>query len=246
MRFLDTLELYLLEKNKTDNFKFKMVPLDFDEESPYSFGVENNDGDIVAKISVRRLDGSPINALSDPYSYDEVYADVHMDFDEDNPMTLPLSKWIKDTLDDMGYDENPIRLNNESIPMDNSDENDNVEEISNDNLDVYNVDDYPEDDQDISNISGDDNNEDNVYDNGYYNGETETSEEIKDNSEEETETEDSYENSEEEKKETEEEDEIDKKKEIKTDEEEDKDEDENKSKKIKKVKKIKSSEEENK
>lgn len=115
MRFLDTLDLYLTEAD--DSVKFKLVPVDFDEEHAYSFSVEEG-GEEVAKISIKTLDGKPIDALSAPYNYDEVYADVQMEADEDNPRTLPLMEWIKDKLDNMGYDENPIRLNNDEHHMD--------------------------------------------------------------------------------------------------------------------------------
>jgi len=115
MRLLDTLELYITEK--TDTSKYKLIPVDFDDEHKYSFSVES-DGKEIAKISIKTLDGRPIDALSTPYHYDEVYADVKLEYDEDNPGSIPLLEWIIETLDNMGYDENTVRINNEKQSMD--------------------------------------------------------------------------------------------------------------------------------
>jgi len=115
MRFLDTLELYIYEG--TEDSKYSLVPVDFDEENAYSFSVES-DGKEIAKISIKTLDGQPIDALSAPYHYDEVYADVKLEYDEDNPGSIPLLEWIIEKLDNMGYDENTIRINNEKHSMD--------------------------------------------------------------------------------------------------------------------------------
>ncbi len=107
MRFLDRLDILLTEEKDS----YEMYPVDYDLESGVSFGVDLADSDTtVAKIYVKTIDGAPIDALGGNYKYDEVYADVDMSGDTDDPSKSELMLWVLKKLKNMGYDEQTIRL----------------------------------------------------------------------------------------------------------------------------------------
>jgi len=107
MRFLDELELFLTEEKES----YKFYPVDYDLESGISFGVDLVDTDeTVAKVAIKTIDGVAIDALNGNYNYDEVYADVDIEGDTDNPINADLMLWVLKKLKNMGYDEQTIRL----------------------------------------------------------------------------------------------------------------------------------------
>lgn len=107
MRFLDTLDLYLTESKEP----FDLYPIDFDSDDGASFGVDIDDADdTVAKIVIRTLDGTPVDALGGSYSYDEVYVDVELEGDSDDPKHLDTIDWIVNKFVKLGYDKNTIRV----------------------------------------------------------------------------------------------------------------------------------------
>lgn len=112
MRFLDKLELYI----KEDTEAYDIVPVDFDEEHGVSFSVKHDDKDTsVANIVIKTIDGVPIDALGGGYKYDDVYADVKMDGDIDDPATEGLVQWITKKIKELGYDDNTIRIDGREV-----------------------------------------------------------------------------------------------------------------------------------
>ena len=111
MRILDEIEIFLTEEKDT----YKLYPLDYDAESGMSFGVDISDEDeTVAKVAIKTIDGVPIDALNGNYNYDDVYADVDIEGDTDDPRNADLMLWVLKKLKNMGYDEQSIRLDGES------------------------------------------------------------------------------------------------------------------------------------
>ena len=111
MRLLDELELFLSEEKET----YKFYPVDYDLESGVSFGVDLADEDeTLAKIAIKTIDGVPIDALNGNYNYDDVYADVSIEGDTDDPRNADLMLWVLKKLKNMGYDEQTIRLDGTS------------------------------------------------------------------------------------------------------------------------------------
>ena len=111
MRILDEIELYLTEEKES----YKLYPVDYDVEFGISFGVDLFDGDeTLAKVAIKTIDGVPIDALNGNYNYDDVYADVSMEGDTDNPRNADLMLWVLKKLKNMGYDEQSIRIDGES------------------------------------------------------------------------------------------------------------------------------------
>lgn len=111
MRFLDEMELFLTEEKDSYN----LYPVDFDAESGTSFGVDLSDKDnkTLAKIAIKLIDGTSIDALNGNYNYKDVYADVDLEGDVDDPTNADLMLWILKKLKNMGYDEQTIRFDGE-------------------------------------------------------------------------------------------------------------------------------------
>ncbi len=110
MRFLDTLDLYLTESKEP----FDLYPIDFDSDDGTSFGVDIDDtDDTVAKIKIRTLDGTPVDALGGNYSYDEVYVDIELEGDSYDPKHVDTVNWIVNKFIKLGYDDNTIRVDGE-------------------------------------------------------------------------------------------------------------------------------------
>ena len=106
MRLLDELELLTEEKDS-----YKLYPVDYDAESGVSFGVDLSDEDeTVAKITIKTIDGVPIDALNGNYNYEDVYADVSVEGDKDDPKNADLLLWVLKKIKNMGYDEQSIRI----------------------------------------------------------------------------------------------------------------------------------------
>ena len=142
MRFLDELELYLQEGKDP----FDIYPVDYDTEKGISFGVDlDSSDDNVARVTIKTLDGTPIDALAGGYEYDDVYADVDVEGDIDDPSNSDLVNWVVNKLKNLGYDENTIRVDGEVLykkpeeldPMD-SDELDDESIEPDENTDFYN------------------------------------------------------------------------------------------------------------
>lgn len=110
MRFLDTLDLYLTESKEP----YDLYPVDYDSEDGASFGVDIDDSDdSVAKIIIKSLDGTPVDALGGSYDYEDVYADIQIEGDTDDPKNLDLISWVVNKFIKLGYDENTIRIDGE-------------------------------------------------------------------------------------------------------------------------------------
>lgn len=110
MRFLDQLELYMTEAKEP----YDIVPVDFDEEHGVSFSIQD-DGTPVAEVMIKTIDGVPMDALGGGYNYDDVYADVSMVGDTDDPANSELINWITNKVKNLGYDENSIRIDGREI-----------------------------------------------------------------------------------------------------------------------------------
>ena len=111
MRFLDKLELFLTEEKE----EYNLFPVDYDLESGISFGVEKSDDDkVLAKVAIKTIDGVPVDALNGNYNHDEVYADINLEGDTDDPSKADLMLWILKKIKNMGYDEQSIRFDGDS------------------------------------------------------------------------------------------------------------------------------------
>jgi len=113
MRLLDKLELMLTEEKES----YKLYPVDYDLESGVSFGVDLSDDDddnALAKVAIKTIDGVPIDALNGNYNYDDVYADVDIEGDTDDPKNADLMLWVLKKLKNMGYDEQSIRFDGDT------------------------------------------------------------------------------------------------------------------------------------
>lgn len=120
MRFLDTLDLYLTEGKDPYN----LYPLDYDADDGSSFGVDiDGSDDSVAKIIIKTIDGAPVDALGGSYDYDDVYADVEIQGDTDDPKNLDLVSWLVNKLIKLGYDENTIRIDGKVYYENDEDKN---------------------------------------------------------------------------------------------------------------------------
>ena len=123
MRFLDTLDLYLTEGKDPYN----LYPLDYDADDGSSFGVDiNGSDDSVAKIIIKTVDGAPVDALGGSYDYDDVYADVEIQGDTNDPKNLDLVSWLVTKLKKLGYDENTIRIDGK-VYYENDEDNDSLD-----------------------------------------------------------------------------------------------------------------------
>jgi len=130
MRLLDELELLTEEKDS-----YKLYPVDYDAESGVSFGVDLVDDDeTVAKITIKTIDGVPIDALNGNYDYDDVYADVSIEGDNDDPKNADLMLWVLKKIKNMGYDEQSIRIDGdeyykkpETLSHDANDEGEHIQ-----------------------------------------------------------------------------------------------------------------------
>ncbi len=160
MRFLDKLDILLTEEKDS----YEMYPLDYDLESGVSFGVDLADSDTnVAKIYIKTIDGAPIDALGGNYNYDEVYADVDMSGDTNDPSKSELMLWVLKKLKNMGYDEQTIRLDGDVYHKQSNDlVSDDEEPVQSDS--DFDVTDYWKSDEetdDSDSIPKFDNNSDN-------------------------------------------------------------------------------------
>lgn len=134
MRFLDTLDLYLTESKDP----FNLYPMDYDsEDSNASFGIDIDDtDDNVAKVIIRTLDGAAIDALGGSYNYDDVYADITIKGDTDDPKNLDLISWVINKLIKLGYSENTIMVDGKKYyENDANNADDSEEEVSDGNED---------------------------------------------------------------------------------------------------------------
>jgi len=165
MRFLDELELLLTEEKE----QYNLFPVDYDLESGTSFGVEDVDTDeVLAKITIKTIDGNPIDALNGNYNPDEVYADIDLEGDTDDPNKADLMLWLLKKIKNMGYDENTIRFDGdtyyekpETLSDITTDDNEPVE--SNKDFDpssYWTIDDEDDKNDDTHNSDTDDDEED--------------------------------------------------------------------------------------
>jgi len=110
MRFLYELGMLITEAD-THESSFDLYPVSYDSESGASFAIDRKDSDdTVAKIIVRTLDGVPIDALAGDYDYKDVYVDIEIDGDVDNPKNKDLIDWSVNKFKKLGYNENTIRV----------------------------------------------------------------------------------------------------------------------------------------
>lgn len=140
MRFLDELELFLEEQEN-----YKIMPLDYDADSGNSFGIITNDNDkksIVARVAIKTADGVPIDALAGNYNYDDVYADISLEGDIDDPSKADVMLWTLDKIKSMGYDGQTIRFDNNVY----YDSPETLSDITNDDNELSS----PDEDMDIS------------------------------------------------------------------------------------------------
>lgn len=227
MRFLDRLELYLTEEREI----YDIFPVDFDAENGISFAVDKKDDEddkVLAKVTIKTLDGVPIDALSGNYNTDDVYADVSLEGDTDDPSKADLMLWLLKKLKKMGYDEQSIRFDGEVY----YDKPETVSIVTNDENELL----EPDDTFDASKYWDDESNEDEFDATKYWNDNDENKENDTENSDE-TETSNKEQKPEDEEKTGSEEDEE------KNSSDEEENEDEEDEIKIKKKTKVKKEEE---
>ena len=89
-----------------------MYPVDYDYEKGISFGVDVfGKKTNLAKITVKTIDGTPVDALSGEYGFEDVYVDVDLSAgNTDDPTKADLMLWIIRKLKKMGYTDNGIRI----------------------------------------------------------------------------------------------------------------------------------------
>lgn len=120
MSFLNTLEKYLKEDFEGTNYDF--FPIEFDPSTGASFAATKDDSDL-AVISIKMVDGTPLDANDMDYDYADVYADVEMEegfSDEDK-------NWLLSKLEALGYVENPVVINGKEIKVTPTEKSDDVE-----------------------------------------------------------------------------------------------------------------------
>jgi len=109
MRFLYELGMYITEGEKESSFD--LYPVSYDSESGASFAIDRGDSDdTIAKIIIRTLDGVPIDALAGDYDYKDVYVDIEIEGDTDDPRNKDIIEWSANKFKKLGYDENTIRV----------------------------------------------------------------------------------------------------------------------------------------
>ena len=124
MRFLDEVEMFCEDYDNGEP-NFDLYPVNFDTENGVSFGVEKEGSDDeVAKVVIRTIDGTPVDALGGNYNYKDVYVDVELvgdDMDKDDPSNAPLIDWVVNKFRNLGYDENTIKVDGKVYYTDEED-----------------------------------------------------------------------------------------------------------------------------
>lgn len=143
MRFLDELELYLSEGKD----KYDLYPVDYDIESGVSFGVKSGSGDELGVVKIKTIDGVPIDALGGNYDYKDVYADVEVKGDIDDPSKIELLTWLAKKLINLGYDENTLRIDGREVFKKSEDLEKDTEEPTDTDTEETDFSDYWKDDE---------------------------------------------------------------------------------------------------
>jgi hypothetical protein len=131
--FLTELEDYIPDVTTTKPIseEYSLIPIDYTSEEQVSFVV--NDGDsTLATIKIKKVDGTPVDAVNDTYSFAEVYGDIDISDEADK---VKVKEFIIGKLRDMGYVENPLIIDGEeeeipeSSPNEDNGENEDEDEL---------------------------------------------------------------------------------------------------------------------
>jgi len=124
MNFFDELSLYIKESTGYD-----IYPVDFVDNEGVSYEV-SSDGEKVADIKIKMIDGTLIDGINSDYTYSDVYADIVIDDVSRSESNGELIQWIISKLKGLGYDENPIYINGDEYEYPEDDETEDGDETS--------------------------------------------------------------------------------------------------------------------
>jgi len=115
MSILSNLDSYIKESYIYEGYD--LAPVEYDNDTNVSFELADN-GNKVAVIKVFKIDGEAVDAVSDTYDFEDVYADVELDIEGDESYDKEnVIKWIVPKLMEMGYGENKIAIDGDEIDL---------------------------------------------------------------------------------------------------------------------------------
>lgn len=115
MELFDSSVLYDLDQRIDESYIYEgynFTPTEYDKETNISFHLFDNDTKI-ADVKINKTDGESVDAINSTYDYDDVFASVTIDlegkeyeYDMEN-----VKKWLLGKLANMGFDKNPVKIN---------------------------------------------------------------------------------------------------------------------------------------